>query len=42
MSVLITDICINCDACIDERPATAIVNSDESPSSDGGSIIMPM
>ncbi len=35
MSVLITNICINCDACIDECPATAIVNSDESPSSDG-------
>lgn len=31
MSVLITDTCINCDACIDECPATAIVSADESP-----------
>jgi len=31
MSVLITDSCINCDACIDECPATAIVSADDSP-----------
>jgi ferredoxin len=31
MAVLITDTCINCDACIDECPATAIVSADESP-----------
>lgn len=31
MAVLITDLCINCDACIDECPATAIVSADESP-----------
>lgn len=31
MSVLINDTCINCDACIDECPATAIVSADESP-----------
>lgn len=31
MAVLITDSCINCDACIDECPATAIVSADESP-----------
>lgn len=31
MSVMITDECINCDACIEECPATAIVNADESP-----------
>ena len=31
MAVLITDSCINCDACIDECPATAIVTADESP-----------
>ena len=30
MAVLITDTCINCDACIDECPATAIVTADES------------
>lgn len=35
MAVLITDTCINCDACIDECPATAIVSADESPLSDG-------
>jgi ferredoxin len=32
MSVMITDLCINCDACIDECPATAIVDADNSPS----------
>jgi len=31
MSVLITDSCINCDACIEECPATAIVSADEAP-----------
>ena len=31
MSVYITDECINCDACIDECPATAIVSADDSP-----------
>lgn len=31
MSVLITDTCINCDACIDECPATAIVSAEDSP-----------
>lgn len=31
MAVMITDTCINCDACIDECPATAIVSADESP-----------
>jgi ferredoxin len=31
MAVLITDLCINCDSCIDECPATAIVSADESP-----------
>lgn len=31
MAVLITELCINCDACIDECPATAIVSADESP-----------
>lgn len=32
MSVFITDLCINCDSCIDECPATAIVSADDSPS----------
>lgn len=31
MAVLITESCINCDACIDECPATAIVSAEESP-----------
>ncbi|HHD75107.1 MAG TPA: 4Fe-4S dicluster domain-containing protein [Nitratifractor sp.] len=31
MAVMITDLCINCDTCIDECPATAIVSADESP-----------
>lgn len=31
MSVIITDSCINCDTCIDECPATAIVSADDSP-----------
>lgn len=31
MAVMITEVCINCDACIDECPATAIVSADESP-----------
>ena len=31
MAVLITDTCINCDACVEECPATAIVSADESP-----------
>jgi ferredoxin len=35
MSVRITDSCINCDACIDECPATAIVSADDSPLDDG-------
>ena len=35
MAVKITDTCINCDACIDECPATAIVSADDSPLEDG-------
>jgi len=31
MAVLITDTCINCDLCIEECPATAIVSADDSP-----------
>ncbi len=30
MSVIITELCINCDACVDECPATAIVSSSDS------------
>jgi len=35
MAVKITDLCINCDSCIDECPATAISNADNSPLSEG-------
>ncbi|MDY0194531.1 MAG: 4Fe-4S dicluster domain-containing protein [Sulfurovaceae bacterium] len=31
MAVMITDCCINCDTCIDECPATAIVSANDSP-----------
>lgn len=31
MAVMITDACINCDACIEECPATAIVSADDAP-----------
>lgn len=35
MAVLITDTCVNCDICIDECPATAIVSVDDTPLSYG-------
>jgi len=31
MSVIITDTCINCAACIDECPVQAIVDEDDNP-----------
>lgn len=31
MAVMITDECINCDSCVEECPAMAIVTADESP-----------
>lgn len=31
MALMITEVCINCDACVDECPATAIVSADDSP-----------
>lgn len=31
MSVKITDICISCDACLDECPTESIVDNDENP-----------
>ena len=34
MSVIITEECINCDACVDECPATAIVSAEDSPLDD--------
>jgi acetylglutamate kinase len=38
MAVMITDLCINCDACIDECPAMAIVSCDDSPIEDASFI----
>lgn len=35
MAVMITDECINCDTCIEECPATAIVSADDSPLEEG-------
>lgn len=34
MAVMITEECINCDTCIDECPATAIVSAADSPLED--------
>ena len=31
MAVIITDICISCDACLDECPTESIVDNDENP-----------
>ncbi len=31
MSVVITDVCISCDACLDECPTEAILDNDENP-----------
>jgi ferredoxin len=31
MAVRITDICISCDACLDECPTESIVDNDENP-----------
>ena len=31
MAVMITDSCINCDACVEECPAMAIVSADDAP-----------
>ncbi len=41
MSVYITDSCINCDACIEECPATAIVSADDSPVEGGYTYVKP-
>jgi len=41
MALLITDLCINCDSCIEECPATAIVGSDDAPSGYDHTYIKP-
>jgi ferredoxin len=38
MAVKITDSCINCNSCIDECPATAIVDQDDSPLGDADTV----
>lgn len=35
MAVIITEECINCDSCVEECPAMAIVSADDSPIEDG-------
>ncbi len=35
MAVMITEECINCDSCVDECPAMAIVSADDSPLENG-------
>lgn len=41
MAVMITDLCINCDSCIDECPATAIVSASESPTNGDVTYVKP-
>jgi ferredoxin len=41
MAVMITDLCINCDSCIDECPATAIVSADDSPTENELTYVKP-
>lgn len=41
MAVMITDLCINCDSCIDECPATAIVSASDSPTNGEYTYVKP-
>lgn len=41
MAVKITDLCINCDACVEECPATAIASADDSPVDSGLTYVRP-
>ena len=41
MSVLITDSCINCDACIEVCPVQAIVGADENPTGEEFTYVKP-
>ena len=38
---MITDLCINCDSCIDECPATAIVSAGDSPTNGDSTYVKP-
>lgn len=38
---MITELCINCDSCIDECPATAIVSASDSPTDSGCTYVKP-
>lgn len=41
MAVKITELCINCDSCIDECPATAIVSASDSPINGDNTYVKP-
>lgn len=41
MAVRITELCINCDSCIDECPATAIVSASDSPVNGDNTYVKP-
>ena len=41
MAVKITELCINCDSCIDECPATAIVSASDSPVNGDNTYVKP-
>ena len=41
MAVKITDICINCGACIDECPVEAIVDDDDNPTGESIYYVYP-
>lgn len=41
MAVFITDICINCGACIDECPVEAILDEDDNPTEQDSYYVQP-
>ncbi len=41
MAVRITDLCISCDACLDECPTASIVNEDENPTGEDTYYVNP-
>jgi ferredoxin len=42
MSVIITDTCISCDACLDECPTGSIVDNDENPTGEDIYYVNPL